>query len=642
LPRGKPPLAAFAQRLLHFVGTCHAQPLAWRLPLALVIVLAALAVRVAFLDVLGGRLVYLTFYPAAAVAALLGGLAGGVLAMVLSAMLCHLLIAPLATGADIIGLAAFLVSSLIVAAMSEAVRASQTQQAGIEQIRQNEQQIRSFVERVPAAIAMFDTGMRYLAASGRWCGDFGIEGDVTGRSHYEVFPEISQQWKDIHRRGLAGEASRADEDCFTRADGTKQWLKWAVQPWYRFGDIGGITIYCEDITAEKRTEEQLVQAQKMEVVGNLSGGIAHDFNNLLTIIMGNAELLSEGLEARPDLAQIANHIVEASERGAELTQRLLAFGRRQVLRPVELDCNELLGGLRQLLRRTMRGNIELSTAFAPDLPLAFADSSQLESAVLHLAINAQDAMPEGGRLTITTSMASLDRRDPKLDPDVASGDYVVIAVADNGEGIPRPIIEKVFEPFFTTKEVGKGSGLGLSMVYGFVKQSGGHVAIDSEVGLGTTVRMYLPRAPARAGVSQPLPGAEEQALPQGNETVLVVEDDPFVRSYVIMSLQSLGYRTVAAVDGNEALQKLDGELRIDLLFSDIVMSGGINGWKLADLAQQSRPGLPVLLTSGYTAETLIEQDSYRAGLAVLTKPYRKTDLAHRLREALAATAGGPK
>jgi PAS domain S-box-containing protein len=527
--------------------------------------------------------------------------------------------------------------------MSEAVRASQTQQAGIEQIRQNEQQIHSFVERVPAAIAMFDTGMRYLAASGRWCQDFGIEGDVTGRSHYEVFPEISQQWKEIHRRGLAGEGSREDEDCFARADGTKQWLKWEVQPWHRAdGGIGGITIYCEDITAKKRTEEQLVQAQKMEVVGNLSGGIAHDFNNLLTIIMGNAELLSEELEARRDLAQIANHIVQASERGAELTQRLLAFGRRQVLRPVELDCNELLGGLRQLLRRTMRGNIELLTAFAPDLPLAFADSSQLESAVLHLAINAQDAMPEGGRLTITTSVASLDRRDPKLDPDGASGDYVVIAVADNGEGIPRHIIEKVFEPFFTTKEVGKGSGLGLSMVYGFVKQSGGHVAIDSEVGLGTTVRMYLPQVPARARVSQQQPGVEEQALPQGKETVLVVEDDPFVRSYVVMSLQSLGYQTVAAVDGNEALRKLGSELRIDLLFSDIVMPGGINGWKLADLARQSRPGLPVLLTSGYTQETLIEQDSYRAGLAVLTKPYRKTDLAHRLREALAAPAGGPK
>jgi PAS domain S-box-containing protein len=637
-PVGKPPVATLANRAMRFVGSCHAQPLAWRLSLALAAVLLAVVVRVVFLDALGGRLVYLTFYPAVAVAALLGGLAGGVSAMIASAVLGHVLIAPLTSGADMVGLAAFLVSSFIVAAMAEAVRVSQTQQAGIDQIRLSEQQIHSFVERVPAAIAMFDTGMRYLAASARWRQDFGIEGDVTGRLHYDVLPEIPERWKDTHRRGLAGQGSRADEDCFTRADGTSQWLNWEVQPWYRAGNsIGGITIFCEDITGKKRIEEQLALAQKMEVVGNLSGGVAHDFNNLLTIIMGNAELLGEQLRARRDLSQIADHIIQAAEHGAELTRRLLAFGRRQMLRPVELDCNELLDGLHQLLGRTMRGNIELRTRFDPGLPLAFADSSQLESAVLHLAINAQDAMPEGGRLTITTSVASLDRRDQELHPDVAPGDYVSIAVADNGEGIPKDIIARVFEPFFTTKEVGKGSGLGLSMVYGFAKQSGGHVSIDSEPGLGTTVRIYLPLAPASAVVAREQSRAEEPVLPQVDETVLVVEDDPLVRSYVVMSLESLGYRTVAAVDVNEALRTLNGDIRVDLLFSDIVMPGGIDGWKLADLAQHARPGLPVLLTSGHALETLIEQGSYRAGLLVLAKPYRKTDLAHRLRQALAAT-----
>jgi CheY-like chemotaxis protein len=258
--------------------------------------------------------------------------------------------------------------------------------------------------------------------------------------------------------------------------------------------------------------------------------------------------------------------------------------------------------------------------------------------VLHLAINAQDAMPAGGRLTITTAMVSLDRHDQELPPDVAPGDYVSIAVADNGEGIRKDILAKVFEPFFTTKDVGKGSGLGLSMVYGFAKQSGGHVSIDSEPGLGTTVRIYLPLAPASTAVAQEQDRAEEQLLPQGNETVLVVEDDPFVRSYVVMSLQSLGYRALVAVDGDEALQTLGSDIGVDLLFSDIVMPGDIDGWKLADLAQRSRPGLPVLLTSGHALETLIEQGSYRAGLVVLAKPYRKTDLAHRLREALAGGA----
>jgi PAS domain S-box-containing protein len=637
---GKPYAGSLADRTLRLIGACHAKPLPWRLAVALIVVLVAIAIRIVLLNALGDRLVYVTLYPAVVVAGLLGGLAAGALATVAAAIFAHALISPLASPADAIGLAAFLVSCSTIVAMAEVVRISQVRLAGAAQTGRNEQRMRYFVERVPAAIAMFDTGMRYLAASARWRNDFGIESDVVGRSHYEVFPEISDSWKDIHRRGLAGEGMRADEELFVRLDGSKQWLRWEVQPWYSGeNSVGGITIFCEDLTEQKRTAEQLAQAQKMEIVGNLSGGIAHDFNNLLTVILGNAELLSEELRARQDLLQIANHIGQAAERGAELTQRLLAFGRRQMLRPVEIDCNRLLGGLHKLLRRTLRADIEITTEFEAALPLAFADSTQLESAVLNLALNAQDAMPAGGRISIATSAASLDGHYQNLNPDVRPGEYVLIAITDNGEGIPKDVIARVFEPFFTTKEVGKGSGLGLSMVYGFIKQSNGHVSIYSEPGLGTTVRMYLPQAAASTALVSPDQiRKEEEALPKGAESVLVVEDDPFVLSYVVMRLESLGYHVIAAIDGNAALEKLRSDLRVDLLFTDIVMPGSINGWKLAELAKQSRPGLPVVLTSGYALETLIEQGSIQAGLVVLTKPYRKADLAHRLREALAAPA----
>jgi PAS domain S-box-containing protein len=387
-----------------------------------------------------------------------------------------------------------------------------------------------------------------------------------------------------------------------------------------------------DLTESKRTEELLVQAQKMEMVGQLSGGIAHDFNNLLTVIVGNAEFLSEKLKARKDLQQLADDIGRAGDRGAELTQRLLAFGRRQVLRPVEISCNDLLDSMHKLLQRTLRQDIKITTDFDPELTLAFADAAQLESAILNLAVNAQDAMLSGGHLTISTANASLDDHYKSLHPEVIAGEYVLIAVTDDGEGMPKEVIERAFEPFYTTKEVGKGSGLGLSMVYGFVKQSNGHVAIYSEPGLGTTVRIYLPQMASK--LSQP---AEQilvgtATLPRGTETVLVVEDDPFVRTYSIKSVESLGYSVISAVDGNDALQKLRADIPVDILFTDIVMPGGINGWELADLARQLRPGLPVLLTSGYALETLVKHGRLRAGAVVLTKPYRKADLARRLRE----------
>jgi PAS domain S-box-containing protein len=391
-----------------------------------------------------------------------------------------------------------------------------------------------------------------------------------------------------------------------------------------------------DLTGRKETEEQLRQAQKMEMVGQLSGGIAHDFNNLLTVIVGNAEHLGEQLKSRQDLQRLADDICQAAERGAELTQRLLAFSRRQLLQPVAIDCHDLINSMHKLLRRTLRENIEIRTAFNSDGILAFADRAQLESAVLNLTLNAQDAMPAGGNLTLSTGLASLDDHYQNLHPEIAAGEYAVIAVSDDGMGMTAEVSARAFEPFYTTKEVGKGSGLGLSMVYGFAKQSNGHVSIYSEPGLGTTVRIYLPHA-ATEGSPVEIP-VDEISIPKGRETILIAEDDPFVRSSAIMRVESLGYTVIAAVNGSDALAKLKANTDIDMLFTDIVMPGGISGWELADRARQIRPGLPILFTSGYALEALVGQGRAPAQAIVLIKPYRKAELALRLREAFAAIA----
>ncbi len=389
-----------------------------------------------------------------------------------------------------------------------------------------------------------------------------------------------------------------------------------------------------DLSSRKRTEEQLAQAQKMEAVGQLSGGLAHDFNNLLTVVVGNAETLSIALKARPDLKQAADMIATAGERGAELTRRLLAFSRRQVLQPTQINCNRLIDSMQRMLWRTLREDIEIRIALTPDLWPAFADPGQLESAILNLAINARDAMPQGGGLSISTANVAVDEHYRNRFPEVQPGNYVLIAVTDTGEGMAVDVLGRAFEPFFTTKEVGKGSGLGLSMVYGFMKQSNGHVTIYSEVGLGTTVRLYLPAhstIAADATVEHATTGDEP---PRGREIILVTEDDPFVRAYVVSAIEELGYRVIAAEDAREALTQLTQGAEVDVLFTDIVMPGGMNGWELAERAQQIRPALRLLFTSGYALETLVARGRIHPGTAILNKPYRRPELARRLREVL--------
>jgi signal transduction histidine kinase len=391
----------------------------------------------------------------------------------------------------------------------------------------------------------------------------------------------------------------------------------------------------KQIEERERVEATLRQMQRLEAVGQLTSGVAHDFNNLLTVVIGGAETLSDMLKARPDMQALAAAIVQAGERGAELTQRLLAFSRRQTLQPMEIDCSALVRDMEKLLRRMLPEAISVKTATEGGL-WTFADPGQLENALLNLAINSRDAMLQGGTLSITTGYVPLDQRYRALHPEVNPGEYAMIAVTDDGTGMPKEVLEHVFEPFFTTKDVGKGSGLGLSMVYGFVKQSNGHVAIYSEPGLGTTVRIYLPAMMTVGERAQVAAQAVEPAA-GGSETVLVAEDDPFVRSYALASLSSLGYRVIEAGDGREALDKLGCAPRVDVLFTDVVMPGGINGWELAERAREIRPGLKVLLTSGYALETLAERGRVPKGALILNKPYRKIELAKRLREALAAS-----
>jgi len=378
---------------------------------------------------------------------------------------------------------------------------------------------------------------------------------------------------------------------------------------------------------------QLRQAQKMEAVGQLTGGIAHDLNNILTVITGTIEILAEGVAGQPQLAAIAKMIEEAAARGGDLTHRLLAFARKQPLQPCEVDVNSLVMEAANLLRPTLGERIEVHMKLAGDAWPALIDPSQLTNAILNLSLNARDAMPDGGKLIIETGNAVLDDSYVSMNSDVAAGNYAMVAVTDSGHGIPAAILSKVFEPFFTTKDVDKGTGLGLSMVYGFVKQSNGHIKIYSEEGHGTTIRIYLPRAPAAAASAVT---TSPPVLAGGHETILVVEDDNLVRAFVVGQIQSLGYLTLAAVNAAEAMAVIDGPQAIDLLFTDMIMPGSMNGRQLAAAALERRAALRILYTSGYSNEAIVHHGQLDAGVLLLAKPYRKSDLARMIRTALTA------
>lgn len=401
---------------------------------------------------------------------------------------------------------------------------------------------------------------------------------------------------------------------------------------------GGVVVYFRDVTDTRRIAEQLQQAQRMDSLGQLTGGVAHDFNNLLTVILGNAQaLVMRGEPADPNRA-MAEMIVAAAKRGAEMTQRLLAFARRQTLEPRAVDLNRLLEQFAPLIQRTLGEHIEISITDVPGLWPVLVDPGQLEAAILNLAVNARDAMPQGGSLRIAVSNGSFDEDYVVQHAELENGDCVMIAVSDSGHGIAPKILHRVFEPFFTTKQVGKGTGLGLAMVYGFVNQSHGHVAIQSEENCGTTVRIYLPRM-VRDEVAVDALAVSKDALAGQGQLVLLVEDDELVRNFARRQVESLGYRVIEATNALEALRCLTGRPDIDLLFTDVVMPGGMSGRQLADAAQKIKPGLPVLYTSGYSEDEIVHQGRLDQGVILLSKPYLRLHLAEKLFQALHSGCG---
>jgi signal transduction histidine kinase/CheY-like chemotaxis protein len=397
------------------------------------------------------------------------------------------------------------------------------------------------------------------------------------------------------------------------------------------GGSKGAVIVFRDVTKMEETERQLRHSQKMDAIGQLTGGVAHDFNNILTVITGTIEILADGVADRPKLAAIARLIDEAATRGSSLTQQLLAFARRQALQPRRTDVNTIVIETTRLLRPTLGETVKIQAVLGAEICPADIDPSQLSTALINLAVNARDAMPNGGKLTIETANVVLDGDYAHDNPDARPGAFVMVAVSDTGMGIPSAIIDNVFEPFFTTKEPGKGTGLGLSMVYGFVKQSGGHVKLYSEERQGTTIKLYLPRSDQQDAHHAP---AVSESVRGGSETILVVEDDDMVRTYVVAQLASLGYSTVAAANGNAALALVEAGARFDLLFTDVIMPGGLNGRQLADEIGRRRPGLKVLFTTGYAENAIVHHGRLDPGVTVLTKPYRKAELAAKVRETL--------
>ncbi|WP_280708620.1 ATP-binding protein [Bradyrhizobium sp. BR13661] len=503
-------------------------------------------------------------------------------------------------------------------------------------LRQSEQRFRDYAET--ASDWLWETGPDHVFTHvSEQLSDFGIDpARLMGRRRLDIASDKeaqSQKWREHMATLERQEPFRNFEYTCRDVAGHQRYVRVNGRP--VFASDGGFMGYrgtTSDLTRRHEAEERLRQSQKMDAIGQLTGGVAHDFNNVLTVIIGTIEILKEGVADRPQLAAIGQLIDDAATRGAEITSQLLTFARRQSLEPRKIDVNSLLIETARLLRPTLGEHIELDLALALDGWLALADESQLSAAVINLAVNARDAMPGGGTVTLETANVTIDEAKSSNGWGVDSGDFVMISVSDTGEGIPSDIRERVFEPFFTTKGIGRGTGLGLSMVYGFAKQSGGIVRIDSEQGRGTAIRLYLPRAQGAAPVKAA--PAHADALAPAHETILVVEDDPLVIGYVIAQLGSMGYRTISVADGPAALALVDQGVAFDLLFTDVIMRGGMNGRQLAEAVRQRRPGVHVLYTSGYIESAIAGGGQIDPDIVLVRKPYRKSDLSRKIREVL--------
>jgi PAS domain S-box-containing protein len=498
--------------------------------------------------------------------------------------------------------------------------------------------LNAIVENLPDMILLKEPSgkaFRYLlinAAGERLLGR--DRSEILGKTERELFPPeeaalVVRTNKDVAK---SGRAQTFTDRKLTTAAGVRTVETRMVPIANGNGQTALILAIIRDLTDTRAREEQLRQLQRMDAIGRLTGGVAHDFNNLLAIIHGNSELLRDRLDDASDEAEMTNDVIGAAARGAELVKRLLAFARMQHLESESVDLNARLPDVLGLLQRALGENIHIRVKAAKDLWPATVDPTQVDDALVNLAINARDAMAQGGTLTIETQNVTLDDDYAAHHVEVAPGDYAMLAVSDTGSGMPPDVISRAFEPFFTTKTEGQGTGLGLSQVFGWVKQSGGHIKIYSEIGHGTTIKLYLPRALAKTAGKQSEP---DPLTPGGHETILVVEDNPNVRKTVIRQLHDLGYETIEADSGAGALDLARKGTRFDLLLTDVVMPGGITGYQLAEQLRADRRDLKVLFTSGYTELAAATQSADRRD-ALLSKPYRKQDLGRAVRAAIDA------
>jgi PAS domain S-box-containing protein len=501
------------------------------------------------------------------------------------------------------------------------------------------------IENSIDGIIVKDRELRYTVFNRAMEGISGVpRSAVLGRRTAEVFPNLDltaleKAWRDA----LEGRSTALQDQTFAFAEpGRSGYCDQTVSPLRDAqGAIIGALSIVRETTERHRMEEVLRQSQKMEAVGQLTGGIAHDFNNLLTVILGNIEALQRRVPPGSEVLRHAEAAAHGAERAATLTRRLLAFSRRQSLEPRPLDLNRLVAGVSDMLRRVLGETTTLETVLAGRLCRVFADANEIESALLNLAVNARDAMPEGGTLTIETSNARLDGTGAPGE-EVKPGDYAMIAVRDTGVGMTQDVKVRAFEPFYTTKETGRGSGLGLSQVYGFARQSGGHVTIVSAPGAGTTIRLYLPRLAGEAAGVDGMVAQERLAAPTGRgRTVLVVEDDADVRTHSADALRELGYRVLEAGDGREALDVIERTDMLHLLFTDVGLPGGLDGRELAAEAQARRPGLKVLFTTGYAAMSVLRQDRSASIPHVIAKPFTYAALAAKVSDVLRGVVPAP-
>lgn len=541
-------------------------------------------------------------------------------------------------------------------------------QAVNDQLGQEVRQLKLLFEQAPGFMAIL-WGPQHIFTMANASYEQIVGGrDVTGMTVAEALPEVVEQGfvdllDKVYHEGEAYIGRRMPIQLAQGKAGAMvdRYLDFIYQPILGLDhSVSGIFVQGHDVTEEvlaaerlkelndslearvaqaiserRDVEVALLQAQKMESLGKLTGGVAHDFNNLLQVISGNIQLLYKDLDSQPAAKKRLDNAMAGVERGAKLAGQLLAFGRRQPLEPKAINVGRLVNGMGDMLRRVLGEEIEVETMVSGGLWNTLVDPNRIENALLNLAINSRDAMPDSGKLTIEVGNAFLDADYASQHEEVTPGQYVVIAVTDTGAGIPAEVLDKVFEPFFTTKAEGQGSGLGLSMVYGFIKQSGGHVKIYSEPGEGTTVRLYLPRThemedAVRASDTGPVAG--------GTETILVVEDDDAVRSTVVDMLSELGYSILKAADTSSALAIVESGAPIDLLFTDVVMPGSLKSPELARRAKKAIPQLAVLFTSGYTENSIVHGGRLDAGVELLSKPYTRNTLARRIRQVLAARA----